>query len=252
MRAAKTQRHAKTLGAAHNHVGTEFTGCAQQGQGQQVSGHRHQRTSGMGALHQGSMVNDSASAGRVLQQQTEIALKVLLKQGRLIADDHLDTQWLGTGAQYVEGLRVTLLRNEKRWSLALRQALAEGHGFGGGGGFIEQRGVGDFHTGQVADQGLEVQQRFQPTLGNLRLVGCVGRVPGRVLQQVAQDRRRCVARVIALTDVIAKPLVLCSDSLERGQRLGLALPFAQREHAGALDAVRNDAVDQAVEAVMTD
>ncbi|MNE94858.1 hypothetical protein D3C80_1928700 [compost metagenome] len=61
-----------------------------------------------------------------------------------------------------------------------------------------------------------------------------------------------MARVIALADVIAKQLVLRRDGLERGQRLGLALPFAQLKHAGALDALRDDAVDQAVEAVMAD
>jgi hypothetical protein len=93
-------------------------------------------------------------------------------------------------------------------ALVLAQALAEGHGFGGGGGFVEQRGVGDRQAGEVADQGLEVQQRFETALGNFRLVRGVGGVPGRVFQQVAQDRRRRVGVVVALADVGLEQLVL--------------------------------------------
>ncbi|MNM84385.1 hypothetical protein D3C81_964730 [compost metagenome] len=240
VRAAKTQRHAKTLGTAQDHVGTEFTRRGQQGQGQQVGGHRHQRAGGMGVLHQSPMVDDSTSAGRVLQQQAEITLQALVQQCRLIADDHFNTQRLGTGAQHVEGLRMTMVGDEKRRGLALRQTLAEGHGFGGGGGFIEQRGVGDRQAGEVADQGLEIQQRFQAALGNFWLVRGVGGVPGRVFQQVAQDRCRGMAVVVTLADEALEQLVVGGDGFERSQGVGFALPVAQFQYAGALDAVRNN------------
>ncbi len=170
----------------------------------------------MGALHQGPVIDNCTGTGRVLQQQAEIAVQGLALQRRLITDDHLDTQWPRTGKQHIEGLRVAIAGSEERRGFVLRQALAEGHGLGGSGGFIEQRGVGDFHTGQVADQGLEVQQCFQAALGNFRLVRGVRGVPGRVLQQVAQDRGRRMARVIALADVVAIQLVV------RGNRLSAA------------------------------
>ncbi|MCY1419974.1 hypothetical protein D9M71_355800 [compost metagenome] len=134
--------------------------------------------------------------------------------------------------------------------LVLRQALAEGHGFGGGGGLVEQGGVGDLHAGQVADQGLEVQQGFQAALGDFRLVGGIGGVPGRVFQQVAQDRAGGVAGVVALADVVLEQLVLRGDGLDRGEGFGLALAGRQVEHAGALDALGDDAGHQRVQGVM--
>ncbi|MNO93648.1 hypothetical protein D3C76_852510 [compost metagenome] len=201
-------------------------------------------------FNQGAMIGNRTGTGRVLQQQAEVAVQVLALQPRFVTDDHVDTQWLGTGTQDVEGLRVAMLGGEERRGLVLRQPLAEGHGLGGGGGFIEQRRVGDLHAGQVADQGLEVQQRFQPALGDLRLVRGVRGVPGRILQQIAQDRRGGVARVVTLADMVAKQLVLAGDGLERGQRLRFALPFAQLKYTGALDAVGDHVVDQRFEGVV--
>ena len=50
------------------------------------------------------------------------------------------------------------------------------------------------------DQRLEIEQHFQPALADLGLVGRVGRVPGRVLEQVALDDRRHDGAVIAGAD----------------------------------------------------
>ena len=69
-------------------------------------------------------------------------------------------------------------------------ATAHVHGLGRGGRLVEQRGVGDRQAGQVGDHGLEVEQRLEPALGDLRLVGRVLGVPARVLQDVALDHRR--------------------------------------------------------------
>ena len=65
-----------------------------------------------------------------------------------------------------------------------------GHRLGRGGGLVEQRGVGEVEAGQVHHHLLEVQQRLQPALADLGLVGRVGGVPARVLQHVALDHRR--------------------------------------------------------------
>ena len=91
----------------------------------------------MGTLHQGAMVRDITGAGRVLQQQAEITIEAFLHQLRLLTDDHFNAQRLGTSAQHVKGLRVAVARDEKRRGLVFGQALAEGHGLGGSGGFIE-------------------------------------------------------------------------------------------------------------------
>ena len=65
------------------------------------------------------------------------------------------------------------------------------HRFGGGRGFIEQRGIRDVEPGEVADHRLEVEQRLQPALRNFRLIRRVGGVPAGVLEDVSlNDRRR--------------------------------------------------------------
>ena len=74
------------------------------------------------------------------------------------------------------------------------------HRLGRGGGLVEQRGVGDLHAREIDDHGLEVEQRLEPALRDLRLVGRIGGVPARILEDVAADHRRHVSAVIALPD----------------------------------------------------
>ena len=86
--------------------------------------------------------------------------------------------------------------------------MEHGHRLGGGGRFVEQRGVGDVEAGQVGDHGLEIEQRFEPALRDLRLVGRVGGVPAGIFEDVALDDRRRDRVVIALADEGAEDLVL--------------------------------------------
>ena len=60
-----------------------------------------------------------------------------------------------------------------------RDAMRHRHRLGRRGRLVQQRGIGDLHPRQVADQGLEDQQRLQPSLRDLRLIGRIGGVPGR-------------------------------------------------------------------------
>ena len=83
-----------------------------------------------------------------------------------------------------------------------------GHRLSGGGGLIEQRSIGNRQPGQLADQGLKIEQGLQPALGNFSLVGGVGRVPGRVLEHMALDHRRGCGAVVALANQAAHHLVL--------------------------------------------
>ena len=84
--------------------------------------------------------------------------------------------------------------------LRLVRGMRQRHRLGRRGRLVEQRGIGDRQAGQVGDHGLEVHQRLQPALRDLRLVGRVGGVPARVLQHVAQDHRRRVGAVVAQAD----------------------------------------------------
>src|SRR5690606_7811273 len=113
-------------------------------------------------------------------------------------------------------------------------------------------GVGDLHAGQVGAHLLEVHQRFHAALRALRLVGRVGRVPGRVLADVAQDHLRRVGAVVALADEAAEDLVLPGDGADAGQRLFFGQAAAQRERVGGLDGRRDDGVGQGLERVVAD
>ena len=75
-----------------------------------------------------------------------------------------DPQGVGARAQHRNGLGVAVLRDEEPVLPAapvlvlVRDAAAHGHRFGRGRRLIQQRGVGQRQSGQVGDQGLEIQQ----------------------------------------------------------------------------------------------
>jgi hypothetical protein len=79
--------------------------------------------------------------------------------------------------------------------------MRHGHGLGRGGGFVEQRGVGDVEPGEVRDQRLEIEQRLEPALADLRLIGRIGGIPGGVLQDVALDRTRFLSAVSRIRSI---------------------------------------------------
>mmetsp|Transcript_25937 Transcript_25937/g.57236 ORF Transcript_25937/g.57236 Transcript_25937/m.57236 type:complete len:230 (+) Transcript_25937:2599-3288(+) len=80
------------------------------------------------------------------------------------------------------------VRNEEyRIPLRGRATHNHGHGLGCRRSFIQQRCVGDVHARQLGDQGLVVEQRFQPSLCNFSLVRRVRRIPDWIFQKVALD-----------------------------------------------------------------
>src|SRR5699024_11687461 len=97
---------------------------------------------------------------------------------------------------------------------------------GDGGGLIEEGGVGDVETGEVLDDLLEVQQRLEPTLGDLGLVRGVGGVPGGVLDEVAADDGRGDRVKVALADELGAHEVLAGQVAQIGEYvvLGWAVP----------------------------
>ena len=66
-------------------------------------------------------------------------------KARVIADNDFDAERLRAGLDDVDGLRMARFGDEEGVppSPSLTR-VAHGHGFRGGGGFVEQRGVGDF------------------------------------------------------------------------------------------------------------
>jgi hypothetical protein len=78
--------------------------------------------------------------------------------------------------------------------------------------------------GEVKREGEEMNGKsthLETALGNLGLVGRVGRVPARVFQNVAKNDGRGCRLVVAHSNKASQHLVLGHDALELGQRLRL-------------------------------
>ena len=249
MRAAETERHAEALAVADDDVRTPGTGRADQGQREQVGGDRDQRAARVDGIGQFGVVVDLAEGVGVLQEDAEA-----VDAGRLgiVADMQFDAEAVGARTHDFEGLRVHRAGDEEHVRLRFRRALGQGHRLGRGGRLIEQRGVGDLHAGQVGDHGLEVDQGLHAALRDFRLVRRVGRVPGRVLEDVAQDDVRRMRAVVALADEAAEDAVAIGDAADAGQRLDFGDGVRQVQRERRLDLARHDGIGHRVERVVAD
>ena len=140
---------------------------------------------------------DFARGARVGKQRCEHHGRVEVGH---VADDHFDTDRLGPSLQYGNRLRMRVAVDEEGVVRRLLSPVGQGHCFGRSRGLIEQRGVGQIKPGQITDHGLKVENRLKATLADLWLVGRVGGIPGRVLQNVPGKHRRRDRAVVAHTD----------------------------------------------------
>ncbi len=136
-----------------------------------------------------------------------------------VTDDEFDPHRLGPGPEHGEGLRVQVVMHEEALRLRLRLTSGHRHRLGGRGGFVEQRRVGDIESGELGDEGLEVEDRLESALADLGLIRRVGRVPGRVLEHVAGDDRRRDRAVVAHPDQARDDRVPLGDRAQPGDRL---------------------------------
>ena len=90
--------------------------------------------------------------------------------------------------------------DEESRRLRLGHAARHRHRFRRRRRLVEQRGVGEFHAGEVHHHLLKVEQGFEAALAHLGLVRRVRGVPRRVLEHVAQHHRRGDGAVIAHSD----------------------------------------------------
>ena len=158
-----------------------------------------------------------------------------------------------TAADDIQRLRVARFGDEELRAAAgavdpLRlDARQHRHRLGGGGRLVQQRGVRDFHPRQIADHRLEVEERFQAALRNLRLIRGVRRVPAGVLENVAENHTRRDAVVIAETEKRSEQLVARGRAPQFAEELVLALAAGQVQRLLEADARRDRLVDQRVE-----
>ena len=172
----------------------------------------------------------------------------------MVAHDDFELERLGAGLHERDGLRMARLGHEELRPLVVRRhrAMTKRHGLGGGGGLVEHRGVGDVETGEVADHRLEVEQRFEATLGNLGLVRRVLRIPAGVFEDVALDDRRRDAVVVAEAEVGFENLVLAGDGLELAQRVELGERSWNVQWRGEPDVGGHERVNHRVERIVAE
>ena len=125
----------------------------------------------------------------------------------------------------------------------------QGAGFGAGGAFIEQGSVGDVEGGEVADEGLEIEQGFEAALGDFGLVGGVGGVPAGVFEEVSEEDRGREGIVVTEAEEGADDLVLAHDGAEALESLFLGEGVWEEEGGAGADAFGDDLVHELVEGV---
>lgn len=233
--------HAKALGRTEHHVGPQLARRRQQQQAQQVGRHAGQRLLRMQVIDQRPQVANLAVGVRVLQQGAEHLVLLEVVQG---VDHQFEAKPFGAGLHHRESLRMAVLVDEEQIAFRLGHALGQGHGFGGGGRFVQQRGVGQLQAGEVDGQLLEIEQGFEPALGDFRLVGCVGGVPTGVFQHVAQDHRGGQGAVITHADQAGPDLVLLGITAQLGQGGLLVQRRRQVQRTVETDARRHRLFDQ--------
>ena len=228
-------------------------GRCQQGQREQVGGDRGQGPAPVRGVDRRPQVADRAARPRVLQQDAEqraLRLRLDHRRGHL-GDDQLDAERLGPGGQHGQRLRQAVGVGQEDPAPAGRPP-GQRHRLGGRGRLVQQRCPGDRQRGQVGDGRLEGEQRLQPALRDFRLVGGVGRVPGRVLQHVAADHRRGDGRVVAQADHRGGHGVLGGQRAQLGERLRLGRGRRQVQRAGVGQPGRQGSGGEVVERGVAD
>lgn len=227
-----------------------FTGGFEQRQGQKVGSDGGDGAGLVQTGDQAGEVADMAVRAGILEDRAEHVHRIEIGEG--VADDDFPAERRGAGFDKGNGLRVAVGIHEEGGRLGLRDALAHGHGFGGGGRLIEKRRVGNVETGQVAHHRLVVQQGFKTALRNFRLVGRIGRVPGGVFQNVALDDRRRDGAVIALADQRGQDEVLVGRFAQAVEGFALGQSRTPGERRLLADGRRHGRVDQGVEVLVAD
>ncbi len=189
-------------------------------------------------------MNFTGSA-HLLQQHAKHIL--VIQHFLCIIHNHFKTKGFGTRTYHVEGLWVNIGGDEEAVRpFQFADAFCHRHCFGGGGGFIQQRGGGDVQTGQIQRHLLEVQQCFQTALRHFRLIRGVRGVPARVFQHVAQNNRRQLHVGVAHANVRLKALVQAGNGLQFCQRGKFSRGFTHLRRGGELNILWHDLRNQCV------
>ena len=260
VRATETHRDSEALRAADGDVGSPRTGRGEQRQREQV-----RRGGDEGAVlvrGVGELLprDDLTVRRRVLDDDAEHAATT----GRLdeglgrvdtaqVGDDDVEPERRRTGLRHGDALRHDLRVDQEHRILGrLADAAHQRHRLGDGGRLVEQRRTGRREPCEVGDDGLEVEQRLEAALADLRLVRRVSGVPGRVLEDVALDDTRGVRAVVAEADHRGEHRVARRLLPQLREDGGLRRRGIEGEGALLRDRLRHRTRDEIVERARTD
>ena len=168
---------------------------------------------------------------------------------RRVSDDHLDPQRRGSGFDDSDVLRMAIAIHEKCTCFRLRHPLRHGHGLRTGRCLVKKRGVRHLKPRQVTYHGLKIQKSFQTPLTDLWLIRRISRVPRRILENVAQNRRWRDRAMITLSDQRRQNTVFRSDLPQMLQHLALRHGPTEIKRRLLPDRCRYSVVDQRVQTV---
>ena len=176
VRSTVRHRDTETLGSTHRHVGTPFSRGGQQHEAHHVGDSSHQRPVSVRTIGKSFIIPYFPVSGRVLHYSTEY-IRCKFKS-IIVTVNQLYSLRLGTGNQHVLRLREHLVIHEQFirpdfLHLLTAQTIHHGHSFGSSRSLVQQRTVGNLHPGQLDYHRLEIQQRLETSLRNLRLIGSV-------------------------------------------------------------------------------
>mmetsp|Transcript_12825 Transcript_12825/g.27710 ORF Transcript_12825/g.27710 Transcript_12825/m.27710 type:complete len:423 (-) Transcript_12825:102-1370(-) len=255
--AAEAHGDAETLRRSDGDVGPPRGGRGEFGQGQEVgraddhgpADVRPPRELGVGLsrrLHRAVRVG-------VLHDGAAVLARVHLRR-RVIPHDHVDADRLRPGLNQRDCLGMHVVADEELILLPLLSLEAEAHlhRLRGRRALVQQAGHAHGQSRQIGAERLKVEEHLQPALGDLGLVGGVGRVPPGVLEHVSQYHVRNDRVVVSHADVGFHHLILIGHRFDGGEGLRLRHCRLEFQRFGREDVGRDGRGDEGVKGVEAD
>ena len=219
VRPAVTKRNAESLRASDRDVRAEFTRRREYGERENVGGHDGQCAVLFALRKERARVVEATVGFRILNDRRKNLRREV--ERRRVANDDANGEGVCARANDFDGRRVTCARDEDRVALVgAGEPVCEAHRFGGRGGFVEKRSVGDLEAGEVRYERLVIEKGLKATLGNFSLIGRVLRVPARILNHVAENDRGRDGAVETVADVAAPNVVHRAKLVRQRENLG--------------------------------
>ncbi len=245
MGAAVAHRHTEALSRSDCNVRTELAWRREQRQRKRIGRHHRNCATGVESRDGVAVVDDMAVRSRILEDRAEDLCGIQI--GFRVSNDELPAKRLGARLEHSDRLRMAVLIDEEAGLVGLRPALRHRHRLSGGCRLVEQRSIRDVQRREVADHRLKVDESLEPPLADLRLVGRIGRVPGRVLQDIALNHGGDLGSVVSLTDQRGEYAVFICNGAKIGECLGLCHRRAKIKFVWVQNRRRHSLGDQLVE-----